>query len=291
MRTTFLLSTLALAVTANIASAENYHSEIHFSSGKSETEFDSYFGADKTNHNLISGTYYFDGVSTRNHPLAEAAFLERSSNISLTHSRDRTRFRDDLVVDLPNGDVDFLGEARFSSTLAVTTVDVEFYIPNSIFYVGGGISEGKSRTRYSTIDAPYETGSYTYNPGSFWSARVGVTPVQGLLVWSEFFKDQELSDEWNINAKYVMDWSGNALNLEGSYDYFYGYDSLSLAADFYFDRTFSVGVTYDYHEGDLWDDAYGLRARKFFTDKVAVEASYAKADNGDFYNVGVSLRF
>lgn len=287
-----VLSALILAAIASTASANSYRGEINVGGGSSEIEYEGFSEADKSNYGVISGTYYFNDVATRNHPLAEAAFLERSSGISFTYSRDRTRFDDALVDILPNGDVEYVGDGRFTTTASFSSADVEFYIPNSIFYIGGGIGEGRFNTRYR-VDTGDEliSGSYSEDTGTFWSLRAGITPVDGLLVWSEFYKDQELDDEWNINAKYVMDWSGNALNLEAGYEHFYGNDSLALAADFYFDRTFSLGATYTYYDDTDANDDYGLRLRKFFTDKFAVETSFVTSDVEDSYLVGATLRF
>jgi hypothetical protein len=289
---TFILSAIALAATASAASANSYRGELNVGGGSSEIEYEGFSEADKSNYGIVSGTYYFSDVATRNHPLAEAAFLERSSGISFTYSRDRTRFEDVLVDTLPNGDAEIIGEGRFTTTSTFSSADIEFYIPNSIFYIGGGIGEGTFKTRYRVTDGDeLITGSYSEDTGTFWSLRAGITPVDGLLVWSEFYKDQEVDDEWNINAKYVMDLSGNALNLEASYDHFYGNDSLGLAADFYFDRTFSLGATYTYYDDTNANDDYGLRLRKFFTDKFAVETSFVTSDIEDSYLVGATLRF
>ncbi len=289
---TLLAAACSLSLTSQLSAAQNYSSELHVYGG--QTSLDGPFSDEKIRHAGIAGTYYFQGVNTRNHPLAEAAFLERASSISLSYGNSRWRFHDELYIDYPNGESEYLGSGRMTNDRSLASADVDFYIPNSIFYLGGSINEEKSRIRYRVTDGSQTfSGSYTERElsGNFWTFRAGLTPVNGLLVWSEFYEDQEMSDEWNLNAKYVFDWAGNALNLEASYDYFYGDDIINLAADFYFDRSFSLGVTFSDDSGDSANDTLGIRGRKFLTERLALEASFMTSDHADTFLAGLTARF
>ena len=70
----------------------------------------------------VDGTYYFNPVQTRNAPLAEAAFLDRASNVNA-----HATFAD-------RGDVD-------NNTYGV---GAEVYVPNSDFYLGGDNSRNNA---------------------------------------------------------------------------------------------------------------------------------------------------
>lgn len=90
---------------------------------------------------------------------------------------------------------------------------------------------------------------------------------------------------------------GTFLNLEGGYadggDTFMDgedNDTLTAAADFYFDQTFSVGVGFA-DDGGAVEDAFTLRTRKFFTNEISAELAYTKSEYFDQFVIGASFRF
>ncbi|ROQ20992.1 putative porin [Marinimicrobium koreense] len=225
----------AFSLTSGLAMANSYQAEV----GASYTDVengDGVFG--------MYGEFHFSPVQTRNHPLAEAAFLERSSN----------------VYAAADDDFDAL------------TVGGELYVPDTMFYVGGRV------TRVDNA-AGDETTAY---------ATLGLTPVDGLLVTTEFSED---GYDANISAKYVTSLGGgNFVNLEGTYqDTDFDDDILSLGADFYFDRTWSVGAGYtDF----LGDDQFTLRTEKFFTNEISGRLSFTDSDAaGNVFTIGGAVRF
>lgn len=135
---------------------------------------------------------------------------------------------------------------------------------------------------------------------SQWHIKAGVTPIDGLLVWSEFYEDVDVADAWNINAKYVMPLgvNGQWLNLEASY-----IDSdieeaktLDIAADYYLDNHLSVGgglthYAYDDDDFDTNENEYFIRANQYFTDSFAANLSYVDGDYESRWTIGASLRF
>ena len=117
--------------------------------------------------------------------------------------------------------------------------------------------------------------------------RLGLTPITGLLVWTEYY--DEPGYDANIHAKYVVPLGGgNFVNVEGGYADADVDNELYAAADFYFDPTFSVGARYD-DEGDI--DAFTLRTRKFFTTTISGQFMYTKYDDIDAIRVESSFRF
>src|SRR5690606_8711398 len=281
---TLIASALGLTMSAGLASASDYNSELNAGLGKTTVE-SPLFDDQKITTTDVSGTYYFNGVNTRNHPFAEAAFLERASSITLTYSSSRWRFNDSIYFD-----GSYLGQGNIKADNDLASVDIDFYLANSIFYFGGSVNEEKIEVNFNvTANGETESGSFDDDQGSFWTLRAGIAPADGLLIWSEFFKDQETSDEWNLNAKYVFTWGGNAVNLEAAYDTSLNDDTLYLAADYYLDRSLSLGVLYENSEN--WDNNFGLRARKHFTDNFSLEASYLTSENYESYRAGLALRF
>ena len=72
-----------------------------------------------------SGTYYFNPVQTRNAPLAEAAFLDRASNVSVG------------------------GVYGDNSGTKNTSIGIagEYYVPNSDFYLGAGVAREENKIK------------------------------------------------------------------------------------------------------------------------------------------------
>lgn len=207
----------------------------------------------------ISGVYYFSGVDTKSHPLAEAAFVERSSNIYARWNR----------VDYDN----------FGSSLDVSAIGIDFYVPSTMLYIGAGIEQLNGKNGIETYE------------DSAWYAKLGIAPIDGLLVWSQFYEDADVSDYWNINAKYVVPLSGeNAINFEARYANWDDQDSdTEISADYYFTRNFSLGAGYTISDSV---DTIELRARHFFGDKFSMEVGYATEGSDDnSWRLGANLRF
>ncbi|EAO7613980.1 putative porin, partial [Salmonella enterica] len=104
-----LLSAIAMTGTA----AHAYQAEIGASAGV----FDPDNGGTSGSFG-VDGTYYFNPVQTRNAPLAEAAFLDRASNVSAQYQYNEI------------GD----SEAHRYG------VGAEYFVPNSDFYLSGNVN-------------------------------------------------------------------------------------------------------------------------------------------------------
>lgn len=234
MKIKALAAAIVLTMTSGAVLAQDYQFDVGVDYTDVE-DGDGAFGA--------YAEYHFSTVDTSGRPLAEAAFLTKSSNVYVR------------------------GAADFD----IANVGVEFYIPNSMFFIGADFY----RTDFGGVS------------DNTWAARLGITPIDGLLITTTI---PEEDYEVNLQAKYVTALGGdNFLNLEagfqdgGDFD-----DTLTLGADYYFSRSFSVGLGYaDF--GD--DDAFTIRTRNFFTEAFSGELSYTDTDAGSAVNVGVSLRF
>tara|TARA_R100000656_G_scaffold63113_1_gene48545 strand:- start:1162 stop:2004 length:843 start_codon:yes stop_codon:yes gene_type:complete len=231
----------------------------------------------------LEGAYYLSPVDTKNHPLAEAAFVEKASSV---------------YINLTNYEFKESGDRL---DIYHRALGVDFYIPNTIFYVGAGVNQYKSKYSLPS-DESFDAASFSSKWDSSWFIKAGVAPVTGLLVWSEFEEDVDVSEQWNINGKYVIPLAGEqALNIEASYAYqdIYGAsDTIRGAADYYFDRHLSLGAGFvnSSYDGDEFNDSdtrtdYFIRARNYFTDNASLELSYY---DGDFENrlmLGGTIRF
>lgn len=267
--TGFLVTPFALAAT--------YQSEISASYADIDVSDDSeegYFVG-------LEGTYYFSPVDTKNHPLAEAAFVEKASNVYL--GLNNYEFK----------------EAGDRLDIYQRTLGVDFYVPNTLFYVGAGVNEYKSKYSWPA-EGSFDGGSESSKWQSNWFIKAGIAPVTGLLVWSEFTEDVDVSDEWNINGKYVIPLSGEqALNVEASYeqsDISYVADTITGAVDYYLDRHLSLGAgfinnSYESGSGDDSNTDYFIRARNFFTDNISAELSYTDGDYESSLMLGGTIRF
>lgn len=189
----------------------------------------------------VRGEYHFAPVQTREHPLAEAAFLERSTNVY----------------------------AQGADDFDALSIGGEFYVPNSMFYVAADVS----RYDYGSSD--------TVVTGTF-----GVLPLDGLLITTSVTDD---GYDANVSAKYVTAiGSVNYLNVEATYQDDDWDDYLSIGADFYIDRTFSVGGSY---EDSYGLDVFSLRTRKFFTNEISGELALSDSDAGTGILIGAAIRF
>ena len=201
----------------------------------------------------IDATHYFNPVQIKNSPLNEAAFLNRASNI--------------------NGVLSYVDDTE---TVGIQA-GIEYFIPNSDFYLSGNISHFDN-----------DFGDLTS-----YSAEAGYLPVPGLLVAlgligiSEDDADDEIDP--TLRAKYVTQVGAYDMNFEAGAS-FGDIDAYNLGADLYLDKTFSVGIGFS--DSDLdGTDVFSIRAKKFFSQQFSLEGRIAFGDNADIFGVRGAYRF
>jgi hypothetical protein len=306
-----LVSAISLAFSSH-AMAESYQFEGNTHYANTKYDYFKRYDADMAS---ISGVYYFSPVKTDNHPLQEAAFLEKNSSLSLAYLSSK------LSYDYYYDDSLYNIESHDTSKYSAAILAVDSYLLDGFLYMGGFIARDEMK------DANYSKVIYKTTPNlnhsgtteeketeNSWRVNVGLAPINGLLVWSEFQKDIDVNDSWNVNAKYVMEFDGSAFNVQAGYGYnssaslipvtiypanmklnFTGMDEDKLITsyilgDYYFDNTFSLGLGAINNNANN-DDVYMVRARKFFTESFSAQAAYIKDTDVDNYSVGISLRF
>jgi len=248
-----LAPVLLLALAPAAALADDYRFEITGAFDRDLPAGDFFDDIDTT---TLSGTWYFKPVSTDGVPLAEAAFLGRSSYLSAIAAR---------------------FDGFFDTHLNAQGASVGFYIPETIFFVGGGGSRGQAVTAINStiVQKEYFTS---------WFGTVGVAPLDGLLISTHL---EEGGYDPNITARYVG-------KLPNSHFYAGSVDlvdpdggDISYRADFdyYFNDSTSLGVGYA-HNGDVIE----LRAEKFFSKTWSAGVSAYTSDGQEGFGFNVSWR-
>lgn len=247
-----LLSAMALTGTA----AHAYQAEVGGS--YTYTDWDDF---DATHSFGIDGTYYFNPVQIRNSPLNEAAFLDRASNVN---------------AKIDYADNDGVKDARYG-------VGIEYFLPNSDFYVSGRVGRDELEVDNTSID----------NKVTTYGAELGYLPAPGLLLalgltgYDE--KDGDDGVDPTVRAKYVTKIGQYDANFE-AFGAFGDLDEYSVRGDWYLDKTFSLGA--DYYNNDLTDrDEVGISAKKFFNQNVSLEGRVGFGDDNNSYGIRAGYRF
>lgn len=223
MKITRLLAALGLSLSCSTALANTYQIE-------AGADYLHAAGTGRSDDRLgVHAAYYFTPVLTLNHPLAEAAFLERTT---------RVHVQTDLEFDW-------------------ITLGGDLYFPNSRFYAGAALVRRQNN------------GSETRLVGTF-----GMLPLEGLLV-STSVTDKGYDP--NLRAKYVTHLGGsNFVNIEAEFAERSGDNLMSVIADFYLNRSWSIGAGY----ADNYGDELTLRTRKFFSNDLSGELIFTDTDWG-----------
>ncbi|ENU29152.1 hypothetical protein F991_03284 [Acinetobacter sp. CIP-A165] len=247
----------------------------------------------KGNGATITGKYYFSPIQTRNAPLAEAAFLNKASNIGGGFAYNKLEGDEDLI------------ELQFNS-LGVTG---EVFIPDTQFYVSGALY----RTNTKVTVPLFGSDSKVHNG---YAVEAGFLPISGLLLAAgvadlskslnpvqlaqygfitNFMNSATVSGEDDdtavtLRAKYVTQVGGYYTNFEAQ-SYFGDETTYRLAADLYLDPTLSVGISFADSTADDSDSIFNIRAQKFFTPQVAVGVGYTTIDGADSFGINGTFRF
>ena len=245
---------LATALIASLGTAHAYQAEV----GGTIAYVDPDHG-DSTVGFGLDGKYFFNPVQVKNHPLNEAAFLERASNVNAALSYADNDFAESTVIG----------------------AGIEYFVPNSDFYLSAGINHQS----IDTVEGDADQLGYT--------AEVGYLPAPGLLLAIGLAGyDNDLDDDVDptLRAKYVTQVGAYDMNFEAATS-FGDVDYYGLGADLYLDKTLSLGVSYASDFDSVSDDVFTLRAKKFFTQQVSLEGSVAFGDDDNTFGVRGAYRF
>ncbi len=243
MKLKTLSAVIGLTLCSTAALANTYQAEVGVILGQVDSDF---VDADVLG---LGGELFFEAVDTTSKPLAEAAFLQKASSVSLAYAKTDSDFFD----------------------VSTTILDIGYYFSDTIFYAGATV-----------ISADFDGESE-----DDWGITAGVTPAAGWLVTTTYFDD--IDYELNLQSKYVTQLSGDtALNFEVGYEDGGDFDdTISAAVDYYFNRSFSLGLFTSSNE----ETETGVRGRYFFNDQVSAQFSYSTEDEVDTTLLGLNVRF
>ena len=299
---------LAAAVLFAMTGAHAYQVEVQ---GQSEY-LDINSSANNKNYTGdLKGTYYFKDVDSSKGPLAEAAFLNKASNVSLGYH---------------------YGEFNYSRPEG----NPNFNYQDNSFGVKG---EAYFTTPYTGSLPLYTSASYNHthldgknaispdNNGDRYALEVGAEPIKNFLVavgytranpialdttdiltygiaktYGEATYSGDHKDFVTARAKYVgaIDNTNMALGFEAKGIFNNDRGAYGLKTDLYLNPALSVGVSFadtsNLHSD--FDHVWGANVNYFITPAIAVGASYVKANakNGntldtDTYGLNALVRF
>ena len=258
---------------------------------------------DKNFTGAVQGTYYFKNVDSSKGPLAEAAFLNQASNVSLAYQYGQ--------YDAP------VEEGRSDIESHVYGAKAEAYIPTKFVPAYASASYSHTHTDGKNSVTRDDNGDrYALELGAVvapnFLVAVGYTSVAdetaldafGIMnngvvkTFGEADTIGEDQDAVTARTKYVgnIDGTNMALGLEAGL--VYGeHTAYQLKTDLYLTPALSVGASYvESSFAGTPDSAWGANVNYFITPAVAVGASYVNANakevvNLDTQTVGVNAKF
>ncbi|TCB81169.1 porin Omp33-36 [Acinetobacter sp. ANC 4173] len=287
---------LATALLLAMTGAQAYQFEVQ---GQSEY-IDASAANDKDFTGGVQGTYYFKDVDSSKGPLAEAAFLNQASNVSLAYNYAE------------------LGSNGFDVTAHNYGAKAEVYVPTK--FVPAYASASYSHT---ILDAKNNQTAALEDNGDRYALELGALAAPNFLVAVGYTNvaDQFALDAFNVMGKGVVNAVGETAtigedqdaitartkyvgNIDGT-NMSIGFESglvygdstaYQLKTDLYLNPKLSVGASYaeSSYEGTP-DSAWGANVNYFITPAVAVGASYVNANAKDVdldtQTVGLNAKF
>ena len=288
---------LATALLLAMTGAQAYQFEVQ---GQSE-----YIDAtvnDKDFTGGLQGTYYFKNVDSSKGPLAEAAFLNQASNISVAYNYGE------------------LGSQGFDVIAHNYGVKAEAYVPTKIVPIYASASYS-----HTLLDAKNNASALldVVGNGDRYALELGAVVVPNFLVAVGYTSvaDQAAVDAFNVmgngvakavaetvtigddqdaitaRTKYVGAIDGTNMAIGFETGLVYGEDTAyTLKTDLYLTPKLSAGVSYAASSyAGTPDSAWGANVNYFITPAVAVGASYVNANAEqlplDTQTVGVNAKF
>lgn len=281
---------LATALLLAMTGAQAYQFEVQ---GQSEY-LDASAANDKDFTGGLQGTFYFKDVDSSKGPLAEAAFLNQASNVSVAYNYA------ELDADVVAHNYGAKAEAY------VPTKFVPAYASASYSHTVLDGKNGESNDqgdRYAlevgALAAPnfLVAVGYTSVADQFALDAFNVMSNGAVKAVGETVTIGDDQDAITARTKYVgnIDGTNMALGLEAGL--VYGEDTAyQLKTDLYLTPALSVGASYvESSFAGTPDSAWGANVNYFITPAIAVGASYVNANaesaNLDTQSVGVNAKF
>ncbi|MEG2443822.1 MAG: porin Omp33-36 [Acinetobacter sp.] len=289
---------LATALLLAMTGAQAYQFEV-----QGQSEYIDNTANDKNFTGAAQGTFYFKDVDSSKGPLAEAAFLNQASNVSVAYNY--TKYNED------NG---------FNTETHTYGAKAEAYVPTQFVPVYASASYNHTKT-----DAKNDMSADAEDQGDRYALEVGALAAPNFLVAVGYTSvaDQYSLDAFNIlsngvvsaglesdtirddqdaitaRTKYVGNIDGTNMAVSFETGLVYGEDTAyQLKTNLYLTPALSVGASYVKSSfEDTPDSAWGANVNYFITPAVAVGASYVNAnakdnaENLDTQTIGVNAKF
>ncbi|WP_273777665.1 MULTISPECIES: porin Omp33-36 [unclassified Acinetobacter] len=286
---------LATALLLAMTGAQAYQFEV-----QGQSEYIDNTVNDKNFTGAVQGTYYLKNVDTSKGPLAEAAFLNQASNVSLAYNY---------------GEYDEDGADLVSHTYGAKA---EAYIPTQVVPVYASASYSHTHNDAKNVlaaDAEGNGDRYALELGAVvvpnFLVAVGYTSVADTYALDTFkilnggvakagLEAATIADDQDAitaRTKYVGKIDGTNMAIGFETGLVYGEDTAyELKTDLYLNPQLSVGASYAESSYDFSPSkAWGANVNYFITPAVAVGASYVNAndeiDNVDTQTVGLNAKF
>ena len=312
--------TLSIALLSAMTGAQAYQNEIQGVVGYYDAELND------GNYNAgVQGTHYFKQLDTSKGPLAEAAFLNQASNISVGYSFGQLTGDIDVAqqLGLSQADLNSLTSAQRTTIAETLGTDLNLQAEADTQQHTFGI---KGETYIPTNIVPvYASASYSHTildgknnqtadqNGDRYAVEVGALATPNFLVAVGYTSvaDQFALDAFNVmsngvvkavgetatinedqdaitaRTKYVgaIDGTNMAIGFETNL-LFAEYKAYSLKTDLFVNPKLSVGVSYaESSFAGTPDSAWGANVNYFITPAVAVGASYVNANAKEVVNL------
>lgn len=209
-----------------------------------------------TGHTVgVSATYYLKSVRTNNMPYAEAAFTNKASNIKA-----QAEWND-------------MGNSKLNTY----SLSGDYFFPNRLLVASAKLSRNNAD-----------------NSSTLYGAELGYMPLNNVLVAigaTGYSSDRADGIDPSIRAKYLTQFAGRHLNLEGSVS-FGDLDEYKLSADYYLDKSLSVGA--DYYQEQLNDHkVVGIKAEKFFNSNMSLggRIGFGDVNHANYNTFGLNGKY
>lgn len=285
-----------------------YQFEIEAEYSDSETDFDSSFSPDMDEDSTsFSGTYYFSDVETNKGPLSVAAFISRSSNISVFYSDgetevDATRITFSGPAPSLFGSISSYGGSILDSTF----VTPKYEIDREEYFINGQYIHAESgwliEASYGYVEEDSDLGVDIEQ--DIYGIGVGKYIAQNTRLMLDYFhtetdidfgvvdtsSDSELV---NIGLFHVQE-LGDDTYYDASLDIAHidpddgdNSQAYSASATYYFTSHIGLGIDVSHVDGDDVDTtSYGISGEWFITENFAINLSYARTDLDYSYSSG-----
>ena len=285
---------LATALLLAMTGAQAYQFEV-----QGQSEYVDTTANDKNFTGAVQGTYYYKNVDASKGPLAEAAFLNQASNVSLAYNYGKY---DDATSDLVSHTYGVKGEAYLPTKFVPAYASASY---NHTLTDGKSGQADGNGDRYAIelgavvvpnflVAVGYTSVVDQYSLDSFGIMSNGIAKAAGE---SATIADDQ--DAITARVKYVgaIDGTNMAIGFESGL--IYGESTAyQLKTDLYLNPQLSVGASYaeSSYDNILPNKAWGANVNYFITPAVAVGASYvnANAEKGsvlDTQTVGLNAKF